>query len=218
VLHGTDTMAYTASALSFMLENLEKTVIVTGSQLPLIEPMSDGHDNLLGALTLAGRFVIPEVSVYFDKKLIRGNRTTKTDADSMDAFASPNASPLSHVGSTIDMQWDRMFYPTRPQGGLGEAAKGGGKVRVGTSGFRAYTSQIEPNVAVLTLFPSITAAILRNFLQAPLMAVVLLTFGAGNFPDNRPVLIGELQKAIARGVVVVNCTQCIKVRRALIAA
>lgn len=98
VLHGTDTMAYTASALSFMLENLGKTVIITGSQVPLSELRNDAVDNLLNALTIAGHFVIPEVGLFFDKKLFRGNRSSKVNALEFNAFDSPNLSPLVHVG------------------------------------------------------------------------------------------------------------------------
>ncbi len=101
ILHGTDTMAYTASALSFMLENLGKTVIITGSQVPLSEVRNDAVDNLLGALTIAAHFVIPEVGLYFDNKLFRGNRSSKVNAVEFNAFDSPNLRPLVKVGVNI---------------------------------------------------------------------------------------------------------------------
>jgi lysophospholipase len=101
VLHGTDTMAYTASALSFLLENLGKTVIITGSQVPISEVRNDGIDNLLGALTIAGHFVIPEVTLYFNNRLFRGNRCSKLSAMDFDAFDSPNLPPLVNVGVSI---------------------------------------------------------------------------------------------------------------------
>jgi 60kDa lysophospholipase len=101
ILHGTDTLAYTASALSFMLENLGKTVIVTGSQIPIFEARSDGRDNFLGALIVAGLYSIPEVCVFFNNKLYRGNRTTKRSNGSLDAFYSPNLSHLASFGIDV---------------------------------------------------------------------------------------------------------------------
>lgn len=101
ILHGTDTMTYTASALSFMLENLGKTVILTGSQVPLSQEPSDGVDNLLGSLTIAGHCEIPEVCIFFHEKLFRGNRTTKWDSSKLDAFRSPNHPPLASTGVTL---------------------------------------------------------------------------------------------------------------------
>ncbi|KAJ2361147.1 hypothetical protein IW150_007318, partial [Coemansia sp. RSA 2607] len=105
ILHGTDTMAYTASALSFMLQNLGKTVVVTGSQVPIAEVRNDGIENFLGALTIAGHFVIPEVCLYFNNKLFRGNRCVKIDAMDFDAFSSPNLPPLVKVGVEIEVNW-----------------------------------------------------------------------------------------------------------------
>ena len=101
ILHGTDTLAYTASALSFMLENLGKTVIVTGSQIPIFESRSDGRDNFLGAFIMAGLYNIPEVCVFFNNKLYRGNRTTKRSTGSLDAFYSPNSTPLANFGIDV---------------------------------------------------------------------------------------------------------------------
>ena len=110
VLHGTDTMSYTASALSFMLQNLGKPVILTGSQIPVFEVRSDGRDNFVGALILAGIYKIPEVCVYFNHKLLRGNRSTKVDNSSLDAFASPNCRPLAEVGIQIYVSWIFISY------------------------------------------------------------------------------------------------------------
>lgn len=110
VLHGTDTMAYTASALSFLLENLGKTVIITGSQVPLSEIRTDAVDNLLGALTIAGHFTIPEVGLFFDNKLLRGNRASKVNAVEFNAFDSPNLSPIVNVGINIDVAWVCFVY------------------------------------------------------------------------------------------------------------
>jgi lysophospholipase len=108
VLHGTDTMAYTASALSFMLENLNKTVVITGSQIPLLELKNDAVDNLLGSLMVAGHFNIPEVMVFFANKLLRGNRVTKESTIEMTAFNTPNFSPLGVMGVEFDIAWDHI--------------------------------------------------------------------------------------------------------------
>ena len=190
ILHGTDTMAYSASALSFMLRNLGKPVVITGSQIPLVETRNDALDNLLGALTIAGHFRIPEVSLYFHHKLMRGNRTRKMDASGLDAFQSTNFPPLAEVGTGIDVAWHRVRrMPRAPL-----------LVRPIT----------ERNVASLRIFPGITAEIMHNFLQPPLRGVVLETYGSGNVPDIRPDFLEVLRRATASGIVVVNCTQCPK--------
>ncbi|KAI9179283.1 hypothetical protein H9P43_005946 [Blastocladiella emersonii ATCC 22665] len=191
ILHGTDTMAYTASALSFMLENLGKTVIITGSQVPLAEVRNDAIENLLGALTIAGHFVIPEVTLYFSNKLYRGNRTSKVDAVDFAAFDSPNLAPLVTVGINIDVHWRDVWRPR-------ELAR-----------FRAHKT-LDPNVATLRIFPGITLSTIRAFLQPPIRGVVLETYGAGNGPDARADLLAALREAHDRGVVLINCTQCKK--------
>ncbi|CAO0802327.1 unnamed protein product [Mucor circinelloides] len=190
VLHGTDTMAYTASALSFMLEELGKTVIITGSQVPLTEVRNDAVENLLGALTIAGHFVIPEVSLYFGKKLYRGNRTSKISAVDFEAFDSPNIPSLVDVGIDIDVKWPLVLRPT-------QIAK-----------FNVC-QKLNPNVGSLRLFPGINDSTIRAFLAPPLQGVVLETFGAGNAPA-RPALLAALKEASDRGVIIVNCTQCRK--------
>ncbi|KAF9551149.1 hypothetical protein EC957_010035 [Mortierella hygrophila] len=189
VLHGTDTMAYTASALSFMLEDLGKTVIITGSQVPITEIRNDAIDNLLGALTIAGHFVIPEVSLYFSNKLFRGNRSSKLDAIDFNAFDSPNLPPLVKVGINIDVNWSEVIRPTS------------------LSRFRAHKS-MNSNVTSLRLFPGITETTIRTLLAPPIQGVVLETYGAGNAPSTRADLIAALKEACDRGVVIVNCTQC----------
>ncbi|KAK3818715.1 MAG: asparaginase-domain-containing protein [Benniella sp.] len=188
VLHGTDTMAYTASALSFMLEDLGKTVIITGSQVPITEIRNDAIENLLGALTIAGHFVIPEVSLYFSNKLFRGNRSSKMDTINFNAFDSPNLPPLVKVGINIDVNWAEVVRPTS------------------LSRFRAHKS-MNPNVASLRLFPGITDTTIRAFLAPPIQGVVLETYGAGNVPS-RSGIVDAMKEACDRGVVVVNCTQC----------
>ena len=111
VLHGTDTLCYTASALSFMLQNLGKTVVVTGSQIPCFETRSDGRDNIISALIFAGNYTIPEVCVYFDNKLMRGNRTVKCSAGSLHAFNSPNMNPLANAMIDIKVDYQNIIKP-----------------------------------------------------------------------------------------------------------
>ncbi|KAJ1890578.1 hypothetical protein LPJ66_007392, partial [Kickxella alabastrina] len=189
ILHGTDTMAYTASALSFMLQSLGKSVIVTGSQVPIAEVRNDGIENFLGALTIAGHFVIPEVSLYFNNKLFRGNRCVKIDAMDFDAFSSPNLAPLVKVGVDIEVNWPEVLRPNAIEP------------------FCAY-KQMNTNVANLRLFPGISASAVRAFLAPPIQGIVLETFGAGNAPDARPAILEALADASERGVVIVNVTQC----------
>ncbi|CAG5866400.1 unnamed protein product [Menidia menidia] len=191
VLHGTDTMAYTASALSFMCEHLGKPVVLTGSQVPIYELKNDGRDNLLGALLIAGQFVIPEVCLYFYNKLYRGNRVTKVDAGSFNAFASPNLAPLAIAEVDITINWDTVW-------------------RANTTAKFQVSTQLNRNVGLLRLFPGITASSVNAFLQAPMRGVVLETYGSGNAPDNRPDLLAVLKKATDDGVIMINCTQCLK--------
>ncbi|XP_043118375.1 60 kDa lysophospholipase isoform X2 [Puntigrus tetrazona] len=191
ILHGTDTMAYTASALSFMCENLGKPVILTGSQVPIYEMRNDGRDNLMGALLIAGQFVIPEVCLYFHHKLYRGNRVTKVDAESFKAFTSPNLPPLANAEVDIKINWDTVW-------------------RANTTSRFTVNTQMNRNVGLLRLFPGITAATVRAFLQPPMDGIVLETYGSGNAPDNRADLLDEIRKATERGVIIVNCTQCLR--------
>ncbi|WNN54197.1 asparaginase [Hafnia alvei] len=191
ILHGTDTMAFTASALSFMLENLAKPVIVTGSQIPLAELRSDGQINLLNALYLAANYPINEVSLFFNNKLFRGNRTTKAHADGFDAFASPNYPMLLEVGINI-----RRIAPLMTQ--LHNAP--------------LKVHQITPQpIGVVTIYPGISADVVRNFLRQPVKALILRSYGVGNAPQKAD-LLAELQEASDRGIVVVNLTQCISGR------
>ncbi len=188
VIHGTDTMAYSASALSFMLENLGKPVIFTGSQLPLAQTRNDAIDNLLGALTIAGHYEVPEVCLYFAHRLLRGNRARKVDASGFEAFASGNHPPLVEAGVEISVNWGAV----RPKG---------------TGAFRVE-SRMDPHVASLRIFPGISGEIAVNFLRPPIRGVVLETYGAGNAPDRRTDLLAAIREATDRGVVIVNCTQC----------
>ncbi|KAI9250476.1 asparaginase-domain-containing protein [Phascolomyces articulosus] len=190
VLHGTDTMAYTASALSFLLESLGKTVIITGSQVPLTEVRNDAVDNLLDSLTIAGHFLIPEVCLYFNQKLYRGNRTSKISAVDFDAFDSPNLPALVELGIDIHVKWPLILRPTQ------------------ITKFRTHKT-LNRNVATLRLFPGINESTVRAFLAPHIQGVVLETYGAGNAPA-RPDLLAALKEACDRGVVIVNCTQCRK--------
>ncbi|XP_008281682.1 60 kDa lysophospholipase isoform X2 [Stegastes partitus] len=191
ILHGTDTMAYTASALSFMCEHLGKPIILTGSQVPIYEMRNDGRDNLLGALLIAGQFVIPEVCLYFYNKLYRGNRVTKVDTGSFNAFSSPNLAPLATAEVDITINWDTVW-------------------RANTTAKFQVSTELNRNVGLLRLFPGITSSTVKAFLQPPMQGVVLETYGSGNAPDNRPDLLEELKKATDSGVIIINCTQCLR--------
>lgn len=173
-----------------MLENLGKTVIITGSQLPIYETRTDGKDNFTSALILAGNYVIPEVCVFFGTKLMRGNRTIKVSTASFEAFDTPNAVPIANVGISIQIDYRSIYRPC-------SVAK-----------FSVHPTMNE-NVGLLRIFPSISAATVRAFLQPPMQGVVLQTFGSGNIPSSRKDLIDELKNANKRGVIIVNCTQCI---------
>lgn len=192
IVHGTDTMAYTASGLAFLLEGLEKPVVLTGAQIPIEQLRNDAVDNLLGALGIAGHYRVPEVCLYFYNKLLRGCRATKTDAAALDAFDSPNLRPLAELGVDVRVRWN--LVRASPVGGL-----------------RVHGA-LNPHVAALRLYPGMTRAILENFLRPPLEGLVLETFGAGNAPDRGDDLIGALRDASDRGVVIVNVTQCLRGR------
>ncbi|KAI0028517.1 asparaginase-domain-containing protein [Vararia minispora EC-137] len=191
ILHGTDTMAYTASALSFLLEDLGKTVIVTGAQIPLSQLRNDAVDNLLGALCIAGHYIIPECCLFFDHTLYRGNRVSKFSSHDLNAFSSPNFAPLVKVGIDIIVNWNDVFR----QRSLRR--------------FRIMKHVLTTTLATLRLFPGITAATVKSFLQPPIKGVVLETFGAGNAPQ-RTDLMNALREACDRGVVIVAISQCAK--------
>ncbi|XP_034484886.1 L-asparaginase 1 [Drosophila innubila] len=190
ILHGTDTMAYTASALAFMLENLGKPVVITGAQIPIFEMRTDGRDNFIGSLVMAGNYNIPEVLLYFDNKVLRGCRTTKISSKSFHAFDSPNQPPLGTIGVNVEINHRQIFRPCD----LGKFSVEG---------------NLENNVGLLKIYPGINAAVLRAFLSAPMKGVVIQSFGSGNIP-NQPELLQEVREAVERGVLVVNITQCLK--------
>lgn len=190
VLHGTDTMAYSASALSFLLEGLPGPVVLTGSQLPLVEVRSDGRENLITSLMLAAEPGWNEVGVVLGGALLRGNRTTKVSTDGFDAFASPNLPPLAEVGVELSWRGELLLPPS--QGPL-----------------RVHRLR-EVDVIALRLFPGITGETLRNVLRDPVRGLVLETYGSGNAPSRDPALRAALREAVERGVVVVAVSQCLR--------
>ena len=194
ILHGTDTMAYSASALSFMLENLSKPVIFTGSQLPVGAPRTDGKENLVSAVEIAsakspdGKARIPEVAIYFGSKLLRGNRSTKVNSESFEAFDSPNMEPLALAGINIRYN-DKLLLP------------------VPDAPLRLH-KELDTRVSILKIHPGITPGVVRNILLGEdTRAVIIETYGAGNAPSSECFL--ELVKqASAQGKILVNVTQC----------
>lgn len=193
VLHGSDTMAYSASALSFMLRHLNKPVIFTGSQLPIGVIRTDGKENLITAIEIAGaklsgKPIVPEVCVYFEYKLYRGNRTTKLNAEHFEAFESFDYPILANAGIKIDYNLNKIL------------------------GHRDQPLQVyrnfNTNVAVLTLFPGITQEFVRHFFNAPnLQGVVIQTFGSGN-ALSKQWFLDELLRAVRKNIILFNVTQC----------
>ncbi|HPT15027.1 MAG TPA: type I asparaginase [Bacteroidales bacterium] len=193
ILHGTDTMAYSASMLSFMLENLNKPVIFTGSQLPIGSVRSDGRDNFITAVEIAAdrQFdtpVVPEVAIYFENKLLRGNRTNKFNAENFNAFLSGNYPPLAEVGVYIRYNHANILKPN----------------------FRVLkvNYSLDTNVAVLKLFPGISENVVKSVLQIEgLKGLILETYGAGNAPTEA-WFVHCLQNAVEHGITIYNVTQC----------
>ncbi|BDD10612.1 L-asparaginase 1 [Fulvitalea axinellae] len=194
VLHGTDTMAYTASAVSYILQGLNKPVIFTGAQLPMGARRTDARANLLTALEIAkskknGKPRVPEVGIFFDYKLFRGNRAQKEKSSLFAAFESENYPPLARTGITIDYNSD-VIMPYNPYGVIN------------------FNTAFDSNVLVLRLFPAISKSVVSNVLRVPgLRGVVLESFGSGNAPTD-PWFIEELEAAVSRGVVILNVSQC----------
>ncbi len=189
VLHGTDTMAYTSSALSFMFEHLSKPIIVTGSQIPLSQLRSDGQVNLLNSLYIAANYPISEVGLFFNNKLYRGNRCIKAYADGFNAFDSPNMPPLLEAGINIRLVAGTLAEKPQPV------------VRVSN-----ITHQ---PVGVVHLYPGISSELIENVIRQPVKALILRSYGVGNAPQDE-ALLNCLAKAKQQGIVVVNCSQCIK--------
>jgi len=193
VMHGSDTMAYTASALSFMLENLNKPVIFTGSQLPIGRVRTDGRENFINSIEIAmakevDTPLVPEVAICFENKLFRGNRTTKLNSENFGAFVSGNYPLLAEVGVYIRYYQDRILHPNFK------------KLKV--------HKNLDENISILKLFPGIPQNTIRAILHTEgLKAVILETFGAGNAPTHTWFL-NELREAINRGIIILNVTQC----------
>lgn len=194
VLHGTDTMAYTASALSYIFENLGKPVIFTGSQLPIGTLRTDGKENLITAVEIAaaksnGKSIVPEVCIYFDFELYRGNRAVKRDADLFSAFRSVNYPALAIAGVDIKYRKEFIHYPDP-----------GKKLELHT--------RFDDNVVILKMFPGISSKIFNQVFNIPgLRGIVLETFGAGNVPTTS-WLINIVKHAVANGIIILNITQC----------
>jgi L-asparaginase len=195
ILHGSDTMSFTASALSFMLQNLSKPVVLTGSQLPIGIIRTDGKENLITAIEIAGskkngRTLVSEVCIYFEYKLYRGNRTFKYNSAHFDAFKSPNYPALAEAGVTISYNTAALLKPSK-------------------KALKVHTN-LNNDIAVLKLFPGISKKITAAILHAPgIRAVILETFGAGN-ATTQDWFIRELKSVIDKGVVVLNITQCLE--------
>lgn len=193
VLHGSDTMAYTASALSFMLENLSKPVVLTGSQLPMGVVRTDGRENFLAAIEIAAAkeddtAIVPEVCIFFQDQLLRGNRTTKFDAENFNAFASTNYPLLADVGVHIKYNTEKIMKPNFKR-------------------LKVHTN-MERNVGILKLFPGISEDYVRHALRSPhLKAMVLETFGSGN-ATTAMWFLDSLKEAVDNGLIILNITQC----------
>ncbi len=193
VLHGTDTMSYSASMLSFMLENLDKPVIFTGSQLPMGVVRTDGRDNFINAIEIAaaqkdGLPVVPEVAIYFENKLMRGNRTSKFNAENFNAFLSGNYPPLAEVGVHIRYNTEMILKP------------GNYNLKI--------NKELDNSVIILKLFPGIAEVVVKNALNITgLKGVILETYGAGNAPTDS-WFIDALTQAIDKGIIIYNVTQC----------
>jgi L-asparaginase len=193
ILHGSDTMAYTASALSFMFENLSKPVVLTGSQLPIGIIRTDGKENLITAIEIAAasknnKPIISEVCIYFEYKLYRGNRTYKYNSAHFDAFKSPNYPPLAEAGVDIQYNLTSLFKPSRKK--------------------LSVHDQFSEEIAVLKLFPGLSQQTIFSVLNIPnLKGVIIETFGAGN-AFTSPWFIEALKQAISQGIIIYNVTQC----------
>ena len=204
VLHGTDTMAFTASALSFLLEGLTKPVVLTGSQLPIGQLRTDGKENVITAIEIAatkrddGTARVPEVCVYFNGHLMRGNRTTKLSADDFNAFESFNYPHLADAGVNIVYHDEHIRRPSLVVSS--ERWKVGGMLEAG----------LDDNVIIFSLFPGVREDLIRHIIDTPrLKSIVMRTFGSGNAPHSQ-WLLDTLREGTRRGLVIVNVSQCLR--------
>ena len=189
VLHGTDTMAYTASALSFMLQGLDKPVVLTGSQIPLSQLRSDARENIVNSILIAGQGIINEVCLYFGGKLLRGNRATKTSSDGLNAFVSPNYPPLAETGIDIVYNHAALKRPTS------------------NKAFNLVKFK-QTSIGVLKVFPGIQFSLFESIMTENLQGIVLETFGAGNIPSYSHALLPIIRKAFDHGTIIAVCSQC----------
>lgn len=188
VLHGTDTMAFTASALAFAMQGLQKPVIFTGAQLPLGQIRSDARENLKTAMVLAADYPIPEVTIFFGDELLRGCRSTKVSATRFDAFASPNYPTLALAGTSIEVYDEHVFRRTDTQ---------------------LAVHEIRPaEISAFRIFPGLPIDIFRHVLQRPLKGIVIETYGDGNGPTNDPAFLDAIREAVDAGMIIMGCTQC----------
>lgn len=195
VLHGSDTMSYSASALSFMFENLKKPIIFTGSQLPIGDLRTDAKENLITSIQIAalqekGRPIINEVCLYFEYKLYRANRTTKINAEHFEAFSSPNYPPLAESGVHLAINHNQLWIPNRRR-----------KLRV--------HKNFEQNILLIKMFPGITKEIILHlFSQKSIKGMIIESYGSGNV-TNAPWFIDAVQDVLSRNIPIVNVTQCV---------
>jgi L-asparaginase len=195
VLHGSDTMSYTASAISFMFENLNKPIIFTGSQLPIGDLRTDAKENLITSIQIASsqvdeKPIITEVCLYFEYKLYRANRTTKINAEHFEAFSSPNYPPLAESGVHLKFNNDLLFKPQQ-------------------EGDLIVRKKLNNNIAILKMFPGITESLVKSFLDTKgLKGVILETYGSGNAPTKK-WFVEALKNAIKKGIYIVDVTQCV---------
>ncbi|MCF6348555.1 MAG: asparaginase [Flavobacteriaceae bacterium] len=196
VLTGSDTMSYTSSAISFMVENLDKPIIFTGSQLPIGDLRTDAKENLITAIQIAsardkkGLPIVTEVGLYFEYKLYRANRTTKINAEQFEAFSSPNYSAIAESGVHLKFNSNLLFKPAKNK-----------KLIV--------RKKLEDNIVILKLFPSITKQVVQSILEIPnIKGVILETYGSGNAPTEK-WFMDLLKKALQKGIYIVDVTQCI---------
>lgn len=190
VIHGTDTMAYTASVLSFMLENLSKPIVVTGSQLPFFETLSDARQNFLGAVVFAGLADISEVGLFFNGQLMRGNRTNKCHSAMLNAFISPKYPPLAEVGTDLHVYRRRLRDPPRGR-------------------FRLQTIAELP-IMVVWVIPGFSDSVFHSLLKHKIKGLILMLYGCGNAPARRQSFLDCLERLVKQGVVIVACSQCLR--------
>ncbi|MCX7953935.1 MAG: type I asparaginase [Bacteroidales bacterium] len=196
ILHGTDTMTFTASALSFMIENLKKPIILTGSQLPLCEVRTDAKENFLTSLMIASDYkdncpIVPEVCIFFENKLFRGNRTIKYSATQFNAFASPNYPELAYAGIEINYNLNFINKPVYNNNTI-------------------FFNKLDNNIAIIHLYPGINQNIIESVVNIPnLKAIIILTYGTGNAPTFKWFL-NCIEHAIKNNIIVLNITQCIE--------